>query len=196
MTVHLATSRVRASNASGGRMLATLASGVELDLDVVVFSAGIRPRDQLARDAGLPSVSAAGIVVDEGCRTSVDDVYAIGECACIGGRVYGLVAPATRWPRSLVDRLLGGAAAFVASDTSTKLKLLGVDVASFGDALATRAGRAGGDGQRPGAAQLRQARRLRRCAPPCSAVCWSATRPGTRCCGRWSGGRSPATRSR
>src|SRR5205085_9934043 len=73
-----------------------------------------------------------GIVVDGSCRTSVQDVYAIGECAEIDGRVYGLVAPGYAMAEVVADRLLGGAATFPGADTSTKLKLLGVDVASFG----------------------------------------------------------------
>ena len=79
-------------------------------------------------------------MVDDGCRTSDPDVYGIGECACIGGRVYGLVAPGYAMAEVLADRLTGGTASFTAADTSTKLKLMGVDVASFGDALAAADG--------------------------------------------------------
>ncbi|HVX46245.1 MAG TPA: nitrite reductase large subunit NirB [Mycobacteriales bacterium] len=135
VTVHLGTS-VAGIRRDDGRMLAELANGTELDLDLVVFSAGVRPRDQLAREAGLAVGERGGIVVDEACRTSDENVYAIGECACIGGRVYGLVAPGYAMAEVLADRLLGGPASFTGADTSTKLKLMGVDVASFGDALA------------------------------------------------------------
>jgi nitrite reductase (NADH) large subunit len=144
VTVHTGTSvgSIRAGDATLGnlRLLATLASGVELDVDVVVFSAGVRPRDQLARDAGLAVGERGGIVVDDGCRTADPHVYAIGECACIGGRVYGLVAPGYAMAEVLADRLVGGQGAFTAADTSTKLKLMGVDVASFGDALGAAPG--------------------------------------------------------
>ena len=140
VTVHLGTSVSSIHRTDDGRMLATLASGTELDLDIVVFSAGVRPRDQLARDAGLAVGERGGVVVDDGCRTSDPDVYAIGECACIGGRVYGLVAPGYAMAEVLADRLVGGTASFTAASTSTKLKLMGVDVASFGDALATADG--------------------------------------------------------
>ena len=76
-------------------------------------------------------------MVDEACRDRRDpDVYAIGEVACIEGRTWGLVAPGYTMAEIVVDRLLGGAATFPGADTSTKLKLLGVDVASFGDAFA------------------------------------------------------------
>ncbi|MGH3246546.1 MAG: nitrite reductase large subunit NirB, partial [Trebonia sp.] len=139
VTVHLGTSVVSIER-DGERLLATLANGTELDLDVVVFSAGVRPRDQLARDAGLAVAARGGVVVDDGCRSSDPDIYAVGECACVGGRVYGLVAPGYAMAEVLADRLTGGAAAFTAADTSTKLKLMGVDVASFGDALAASDG--------------------------------------------------------
>ncbi|KQC39021.1 nitrite reductase large subunit NirB [Frankia sp. ACN1ag] len=111
-----------------------------LDADVVVFSAGIRPRDELARGCGLAVGERGGVVVDEGCRTSDEHVYAIGECAAAGGRVYGLVAPGYAMAEVVADRLLGGAATFTGADLSTKLKLLGVDVASFGDAFGTTPG--------------------------------------------------------
>jgi nitrite reductase (NADH) large subunit len=141
VVVHLGTS-VTSITRSGGRpaLLATLADGTELDLDLVVFSAGVRPRDQLARAAGLAVGDRGGVVVDEGCRTCDPHVYAIGECACIGGRVYGLVAPGYAMAEVLADRLTGGTVGFTAADTSTKLKLMGVDVASFGDALAASEG--------------------------------------------------------
>jgi len=139
VTVWLGTS-VRAIARDGARLLATLADGTELDLDLVVFAAGVRPRDSLAREAGLTVGPRGGVAVDEGCRSSDPDIYAIGECACVGGRVYGLVAPGYAMAEVLASRLSGGAASFTAADTSAKLKLLGVDVASFGDALATADG--------------------------------------------------------
>ena len=139
VTVRLGTS-VAAIEPDGSRLLATLADGTELDLDVVVFSAGVRPRDQLAREAGLAVGRRGGVVVDDGCRTSDQDIYAVGECARIGGQVYGLVAPGYAMAEVLADRLTGGAASYTATDTATKLKLLGVDVASFGDALASARG--------------------------------------------------------
>ncbi|WP_041261236.1 nitrite reductase large subunit NirB [Pseudofrankia inefficax] len=140
VTVHLGTSVSSIAQERDGRMLATLTNGTELDLDLVVFSAGIRPRDQLARAAGLPVGERGGVVVDDACRTADEAIFAIGECACIAGRVYGLVAPGYAMAEVLADRLLGGAAAFAGADISTKLKLLGVDVASFGDALAATPG--------------------------------------------------------
>jgi nitrite reductase (NADH) large subunit len=136
LTVHTGTS-ASGIERDGDRLLATLSDGTELDLDLVVFSAGVRPRDQLARACGLSVGARGGVVVDAGCRTSDPAVYAVGECACIDGRVYGLVAPGYSMAEVVVDRLLGGSAEFPGADTATKLKLLGVDVASFGDAHAT-----------------------------------------------------------
>jgi nitrite reductase (NADH) large subunit len=112
----------------------------ELTVDMVVFSAGIRPRDELARSAGLAVGERGGVVVDGTCRTSDPRVWAIGECALHNGRVYGLVSPGYAMARVVADRILGGDAAFSGPDLSTKLKLLGVDVASFGDAHAAEPG--------------------------------------------------------
>src|SRR5947209_3855495 len=123
-----------------GRMLVRLSDGTELDTDVVVFSAGVRPRDQLARDAGLPVGERGGVLVDASCRTCDDSIWAIGECAAVEGRCYGLVAPGYAMAEVVADRLLDGHATFPGADTATKLKLLGVDVASFGDAHATAEG--------------------------------------------------------
>ena len=105
-----------------------------------MFSAGIRPRDQLARDCGLEVAERGGVLVDEQCRTNDPAIYAIGECAAPGGRMYGLVAPGYQMAEVVVDALLDGPGAFTGADMSTKLKLLGVDVASFGDAFATTDG--------------------------------------------------------
>ncbi|MCE7008396.1 nitrite reductase large subunit NirB [Kibdelosporangium philippinense] len=133
LTVHTGTS-AEVIERDGERMVAKLTNGVELDVDVVVFSAGIRPRDDLAKQIGLTTAPRGGVVVDEGCRTDDENIYAIGECACVDGMVYGLVAPGYAMAEVVADRLLGGTATFPGADTSTKLKLLGVDVASFGDA--------------------------------------------------------------
>ena len=106
--------------------------GDVLDAQLVVFSAGIRPRHQLAEAAGLALGERGGVVVDDHCLTTDPAISAIGEVACHAGRVYGLVAPGYAMARTLADRLCGGDATFEGADTSTKLKLLGVDVASFG----------------------------------------------------------------
>ncbi|MFJ5232177.1 nitrite reductase large subunit NirB [Kitasatospora sp. NPDC088391] len=114
----------------------------QLATDLVVFSAGVRPRDQLAREAGLTVGERGGIAVDELCRTSDRHIYAIGECAlAVDGRVYGLVAPGYEMAVSVARQLAEEAARpFTGADLSTKLKLLGVDVASFGDAFGATPG--------------------------------------------------------
>ncbi|GAA4746180.1 nitrite reductase large subunit NirB [Nocardioides endophyticus] len=111
-----------------------------IEAEIVVFSAGIRPRDALARAAGLDLADRGGVLVDEQCRSSDGHVWAIGECAAPAGRMYGLVAPGYAMAEVVVDALLGGAGSFTGADMSTKLKLMGVDVASFGDAFATAEG--------------------------------------------------------
>ncbi|MFE7565984.1 nitrite reductase large subunit NirB [Streptomyces sp. NPDC057539] len=113
-----------------------LSDGSVLATDLVVFSAGIRPQDRPARDAGLAVGERGGIVVDEWCRTSDPAVFAIGECArTADGRVYGLVAPGYEMAATVAAVLAGERGpGFTGADQSAKLKLLGVDVASFGDA--------------------------------------------------------------
>ncbi|MFF3210965.1 nitrite reductase large subunit NirB [Streptomyces sp. NPDC002886] len=118
-----------------------LSDGSSVDTDLVVFSAGVRPRDQLARDSGLTVGERGGISVDAHCRTSDPHVYAIGECALASdGRVYGLVGPGYEMAETAAADLLGREKEFTGADLSTKLKLLGVDVASFGDAHGATAG--------------------------------------------------------
>jgi len=113
------------------------ADGTHLDTDMIVFSAGIRPRDELARAFGLETGPRGGIVIDDRCLTSDPHIYAIGECAAWRGQLYGLVAPGYDMARTAARHLLGGECGeggFLGADMSTKLKLMGVDVASIGDA--------------------------------------------------------------
>jgi nitrite reductase (NADH) large subunit len=109
----------------------------ELDVDMVVISAGIKPRDELARKAGLEVGARGGIVVNDRLQTSDPDIYAIGEAALHGGIIYGLVAPGYEMADVVATNLTGGDKSFSAFDMSTKLKLIGVDVASFGDPCCT-----------------------------------------------------------
>ncbi|MEU5843421.1 nitrite reductase large subunit NirB [Rhodococcus sp. NPDC047139] len=118
-----------------------LSDGSVLEAGLVVFSAGVRPRDELAREAGLELGGRGGVLTDRSCRSITDEsVYAIGECAAVEGTCYGLVAPGYSTAEVVADRLVGGTAEFPGADLSTKLKLLGVDVASFGDAHARTPG--------------------------------------------------------
>jgi nitrite reductase (NADH) large subunit len=119
------------------------ADGAELDVKMVVVSAGIKPRDDLARACGLTVGQRGGVVVDDRLRTSDTEVYAIGEVALYGGMIYGLVAPGYEMAEIAAHNLLAecekpdaAARCFAGADMSTKLKLMGVDVASFGDCFA------------------------------------------------------------
>jgi nitrite reductase (NADH) large subunit len=117
-----------------------------LETDLIVFSAGIRPQDALARNSGLETGERGGIVINNQCTTSNPNIHAIGECALWNQRIYGLVAPGYTMARTLVSVLNGDHnAAFTGADMSTRLKLLGVDVGSIGDAHA----------QTPGARSIR-----------------------------------------
>lgn len=106
-----------------------------LETDLIVFSAGIRPQDSLARQCGLAVGERGGVVVDDQCLTSDNDIYAIGEVALWDNRIFGLVAPGYQMAEAAAGHLCGDdEAAFRGADMSTKLKLMGVDVASIGDA--------------------------------------------------------------
>jgi len=111
------------------------ADGSELETDLILFSAGIRPRDELAKQAELEMGQRGGIVINNHCQTSDPAIYAIGECALWCNRIYGLVAPGYQMAQVAVDHITASAPTeFTGADMSTKLKLLGVDVASIGDA--------------------------------------------------------------
>ncbi|MBB2497480.1 nitrite reductase large subunit NirB [Aquipseudomonas ullengensis] len=115
--------------------------GEYLETDLIVFSAGIRPQDALGRSSGLEVAPRGGVVIDNDCRTSDPAIFAIGECASWNGSVFGLVAPGYTMARNLAAQLVGQAhEPFTGADMSTKLKLLGVDVGSIGDAHAATPG--------------------------------------------------------
>jgi len=107
-----------------------------LEADMLVISAGIKPRDELARLSGLETGHRGGIVVNEQLQTTDPSIYAIGECALYNGMIYGLVAPGYEMAEVAASHILGEQKAFTGFDMSTKLKLIGVDVASFGDPFA------------------------------------------------------------
>ena len=148
VVVHTATQTLSIGDGKTARHAMHFAGGESLETDLIVFSAGIRPRDELARTAGLTVAERGGVTIDDQCRTSDPHVYAVGECAAHHGRCYGLVAPGYEMARVAAAQLLadlGAATAappatFAGVDMSTKLKLLGVDVASIGDAHATTTG--------------------------------------------------------
>jgi nitrite reductase (NADH) large subunit len=105
----------------------------KLPIDMLIISAGIKPRDELAKLCGLETGTRGGIVVNDNMQTNDPDIYAIGECALHKGMIYGLVAPGYEMADVVVSNLLGEHKAFTGFDMSTKLKLIGIDVASFGN---------------------------------------------------------------
>lgn len=136
IAVRLATSTETILSDESGRVNAVaFADGQRQAAEMVVFSAGIRPRDRLAREAGLPLGERGGVAVDHTLATADPRIFALGECADVAGTVYGLVGPGYAMAKVLAARLVGQQATFDGADTSTRLKLLGVEVASLGDAL-------------------------------------------------------------
>ncbi len=106
-----------------------------LETDVIVFSAGIRPRDELGKHSGLVMGDRGGIAINNLCQTSDESIYAIGECALWNNRIFGLISPGNQMAKVAADAICGEASLeFTGADMSTKLKLMGVDVASIGDA--------------------------------------------------------------
>jgi nitrite reductase (NADH) large subunit len=111
----------------------SFADGSKIDVDMLVVSAGIKPRDELAKLSGLEVGQRGGIAVNNKLETTDPSIFAIGECALHGGMIYGLVAPGYEMADVVATNLTGGDKEFKSYDMSTKLKLIGVDVASFGD---------------------------------------------------------------
>lgn len=110
------------------------------DVDVVVVAAGVRPRDELAKSAGLLIGARGGIVVNQQLVTSDSNIHAIGECASYRDYVYGLVAPCYRMADVLAQVIAGDDARFNGADESAELKLLGVKVAALGKAIGQTSG--------------------------------------------------------
>ena len=108
--------------------------GTFLETDLILFSAGIRPQDALARSSDIEIGERGGIMVNDQCVTSDPNIYAIGECALWNKQIFGLVAPGYTMAKTAVSNIAGEETAFTGADMSTKLKLLGVDVGSIGDA--------------------------------------------------------------
>ena len=133
--VHTGRNTVEITDGATARHRMVFSDGTHLETDMIVFSAGIRPRDELARQCLLAVGPRGGIVIDDHCRTSDHDIYAIGECAAWHEQVFGLVAPGYDMARIAAAHVSGlSEPAFGGADMSTKLKLMGVDVASIGDA--------------------------------------------------------------
>jgi nitrite reductase (NADH) large subunit len=139
VTVHTEKNTTEIVKGKCCRYRVIFADGSFLETDIVVFSAGIRPQDKLARQCGLTVGERGGIVIDDMCLTSDESIYAIGECALWNNKIFGLVAPGYAMAKTVVSHLnqdndIGELIHFTGFDMSTKLKLLGVEVASIGDA--------------------------------------------------------------
>jgi len=133
ITVHSGRRATRlTADAAGAVRQVVFADGGVLQTDLVIFACGVRARDDLAREAGLPVGPRGGVLVDDTCRTADQAIYAVGECALLDGQAYGLLPPAMAMAEVVVDRLLGGPARFAGGDTSVRLRLAGVEAASFG----------------------------------------------------------------
>ncbi|MBC9131794.1 nitrite reductase large subunit [Frischella sp. Ac48] len=131
--VHTNKNTLEITDAANGKVM-QFADGSSLEIDFIVFSTGIRPQDKLARECQLEIAPRGGIVINDYCQTSDANIYAIGECAAWQGRVFGLVAPGYKMAQVAIAHLLGEALTFDGADMSAKLKLMGVDVGSIGDA--------------------------------------------------------------
>ncbi len=141
VSVHLSRGTQSITPGSEYRFRMNFAGDEFLETDLVVFSAGIRPQDALAKACELELGARGGIAIDSNCRSNDPHIYAIGECAAWNGSVFGLVAPGYQMARSVAAQLCEvDAEPFVGADMSTKLKLLGVDVGSIGDAHGASAG--------------------------------------------------------
>lgn len=138
LTVHTEKNTQEIVAGENCRYRMNFADGSFLETDMVLFSAGIRPQDELAREFDLEIGERGGIVINNQCQTSDENIYAIGECALWDGKIFGLVAPGYTMAKVAVSHITGGSNGsteeFTGADMSTKLKLLGVDVASVGDA--------------------------------------------------------------
>ncbi|MBI1770387.1 MAG: nitrite reductase large subunit [Bacteroidetes bacterium] len=131
--INKSTSRIEGNGKLEGL---TFSNGTSIDADMLVISAGIRPRDELAKNSGLNVHQRGGILVDDFMKTNDENIFAIGEAVCHNNMVYGLVAPGYEMAEVVVRQLVNDhIKPFKGFDMSTKLKLLGVDVGSFGDAF-------------------------------------------------------------
>ena len=133
VVIHLEKSTTEILGGDGAVTGLAFKDGTSLDCDMVVISAGIKPNAEIGHSAGLTVERA--IVVDNHMR-SVDDmnVYIVGECAQHRGKVYGLVAPLWEQAKVFAEHLTKHNldAAYHGSKLATKLKVMGVELASMG----------------------------------------------------------------
>lgn len=134
MSVRLGTITERIEMADTG-LRVEFNQGNPIEVDLVIVATGVRPRDELARAAEIPVALRGGVIVNDQLQSEDPSIYAIGEVASHRGIVYGLVAPGYKMADCLAERFAGSDAKFEGSDFSCRLKLLGVEVSTFGDFL-------------------------------------------------------------
>lgn len=133
--LHLGT-KTTAIESKKGKLHITLDGSDDVDVDLLIVAAGVRPQSRLAADAGIALGGRGGIKVNNQLETEIPGIYAVGECAEHENRVYGLAAPGFHMAEILAQRLSGNKKAlFTGADTSTRLKMMGVDVVTLGDPL-------------------------------------------------------------
>ncbi|WOT03859.1 nitrite reductase large subunit NirB [Shewanella youngdeokensis] len=149
LSVHLSKATQEIVDGESAQHRLNFSDGSFIETDLIVFSAGIRPQDALARCSDMAIGERGGIIIDDNCLTSAADVYAIGECALWQHKIFGLVAPGYQMAKVALSQIIQSTATqlqhtpstafttepltFEGADMSTKLKLLGVDVASIGE---------------------------------------------------------------
>ncbi|KAJ5450222.1 Nitrite reductase [Penicillium daleae] len=151
----------------------TFEDGEEIECCCICFAIGVKPRDELGQSAGIQSAGRGGFVIDESLQTSVPDIYAVGECASWENQTFGIIAPGIEMADVLAYNLTNTdkeQKRFTRPDLSTKLKLLGVDVASFGDFFADRDGPKFLPGRRPSVIDGANSEAPREKEPPVKAL--------------------------
>jgi nitrite reductase (NADH) large subunit len=208
LRVHTGVSTSTITRDHRGGLTVTLSDDTELDASVVVFSAGIRPADSLAREIGLEVGERGGVLVDERCRTTDEHVWAIGEVAAVRGRTYGLVAPGYAMAEVVAGRLAGDDAASTDGGRGSPRP-----TCRPSSSCSASTSRASATPTPPPPARSRSASTTRWRAPTrswssptvalkdlgirhCSAGCWSGTRATTRRCAASWARSSRATRCR
>ena len=133
--LHAGTSIQKITSAGNKSLSVKIHNADVISADIVVFATGVKANSDLAKEAGIKCSSSKGIIVNDCLESSEKGIYAIGECIRHKGQQYGLVAPGYEMAKTLAERLSGKDSLFIEADMSTRLKMLGEDVVSLGDAL-------------------------------------------------------------
>lgn len=116
----------------GGDMVSglKLKDGRSIDCDLIIISAGITPRIEIAKEAGI-NVNK-GIIVNERFETNIKDIYAAGDCAEFQGRIYGLWTASTEQGTVAGNNISGVDTIYKGTIPSNTLKIIGIDLTSIG----------------------------------------------------------------